>query len=64
MQVADNGSFELWQFRPHCRLAPEKGERRGVMAEEQHPLPGLNRLKRLSDLAQMFFSQSFPFRAL
>ena len=41
--MADDGAFDLGKFSPHQIVPPEKGQRRGIMTEEQHPLVGPQR---------------------
>ena len=59
--MTNNGLFDLWQPSLNALLLAQKRQRRGIVAEKNHPLRRFQGLKNRSDFRQMFRSEPLLF---
>jgi outer membrane protein assembly factor BamB len=59
VEMADDGSFHLCQLFAHLLFTPEKGQGGGVVTEQQHALPWLQRSERVANQREVLVPQ-FP----
>ena len=58
--MPDNGLFDLRQFFPYRVVPPEKRQRRGIVAKQQHALLRFQGNEGPANLRQMRLAQSRP----